>query len=231
VGKGGAVTPIPVPDPGEAPPPPARPATFARLAERVADLLPDRYDDPARSLIGQVEAVDQAIYASVAVTPTPDLDRDLRRLSDLADHSKIWVGVAGVIALVGGRRGRRAAIDGLASVAMTSLVANALVKPVAQRDRPDRVGVAVPAFRHVDMPTSRSFPSGHTASAFAFAVGASRDLPVLALPLLVSAGAVGYSRVHTGVHFPLDVVAGALLGAASGQATSAMVGWIRRHRG
>jgi membrane-associated phospholipid phosphatase len=205
VGKGGAVTAIPVPDPGEAPPPPARPATFARLAERVADLLPDRYDDPARSLIGQVEAVDQAIYASVAVTPTPDL--------------------------VGGRRGRRAAIDGLASVAMTSLVANALVKPVAQRDRPDRVGVAVPAFRHVDMPTSRSFPSGHTASAFAFAVGASRDLPVLALPLLVSAGAVGYSRVHTGVHFPLDVVAGALLGAASGQATSAMVGWIRRHRG
>jgi undecaprenyl-diphosphatase len=228
--KGWVVTAIPPPEPDELSPPPAQPATFARLAERVADLLPDRYDDPARSLIGQVEAVDQAIYVAVAVTPTPDLDRDLRRLSNLADHSKIWMGVAGVLALVGGRRGRRAAVDGLASVVVTSVVANAVVKPVAQRDRPDRVAVAVPSLRHADMPTSRSFPSGHTASAFAFAVGASRDLPVLGLPLLVAAGAVGYSRVHTGVHFPLDVVAGGLLGAASGQATSAVVGWIRRHR-
>ncbi len=208
----------------------AVPDTFGRLADRVASVLPEAYGDQAHSLIGQVESVDHAIYAAVAATPTPDLDRDLRRLSDLADHSKLWVGVAGAVALVGGRRGRRAAVDGLASVAVTSLVANLVVKPVAQRERPDRVRIDVPLLRHVDMPTSQSFPSGHTASAFAFAVGASRDLPVLALPLLVAAGAVGYSRVHTGVHFPLDVVAGGLLGAATGQTTTAIAGWIRRHR-
>jgi undecaprenyl-diphosphatase len=45
-------------------------------------------------------------------------------------------------------------------------------------------------------------------------------MPVGALPLRLLAGAVAYSRVHTGVHYPADVVAGALLGAAVAQATA-----------
>jgi membrane-associated phospholipid phosphatase len=63
------------------------------------------------------------------------------------------------------------------------------------------------------MPGSRSFPSGHTAAAVAFAIGAGRELPHARLPLEALAALVGYSRVHTGVHYPGDVLAGALLGA------------------
>ena len=62
------------------------------------------------------------------------------------------------------------------------------------------------------MPTSGSFPSGHTASAFAFATAVTADLPQLALPLFGLATVVGYSRVHNGVHYPGDVMAGAVLG-------------------
>ena len=65
------------------------------------------------------------------------------------------------------------------------------------------------------MPTSRSFPSGHSASAFAFASAVGSALPPLSLPLHVAAAAVAYSRVHSGVHYPGDTIAGALLGTAA----------------
>lgn len=63
------------------------------------------------------------------------------------------------------------------------------------------------------MPTSTSFPSGHAASAFAFATGVATAAPRSALPLSAAAALVAYSRVHTGVHYPSDVIAGAVLGA------------------
>jgi undecaprenyl-diphosphatase len=65
------------------------------------------------------------------------------------------------------------------------------------------------------MPDSASFPSGHTASAVAFAAAVGPSLPAAAVPLGLLACAVGYSRVHTGVHYPGDVIAGALLGTGS----------------
>ena len=67
------------------------------------------------------------------------------------------------------------------------------------------------------MPASSSFPSGHSAAAFAFATGVGRTLPPAGVPLRALAALVAYSRVHTGVHYPGDVVAAALLGAAIAQ--------------
>jgi len=64
------------------------------------------------------------------------------------------------------------------------------------------------------MPSSASFPSGHSAAAFAFATGVGHVLPWTAFPLRALGGLVAYSRVHTGVHFPGDVVVGSLLGGA-----------------
>jgi undecaprenyl-diphosphatase len=76
------------------------------------------------------------------------------------------------------------------------------------------VGAAVPVARHVAMPSSTSFPSGHSASAFAFASGVGSSLPLAGMPLRALAALVAYSRVHTGVHYPADVVAGSVLGGA-----------------
>jgi len=69
------------------------------------------------------------------------------------------------------------------------------------------------------MPTSRSFPSGHAASAFAFSSAVGGELPALSTPLRLAATTVAYSRVHAGVHYPGDVVIGALIGAGMGTAT------------
>ena len=106
----------------------------------------------------------------------------------------------------------------------TSAVANLAVKGAVRRARPTRREVT--SHGDVSMPGSTSFPSGHTASAFAFALAVSAEIPALALPLFPLASAVGYSRVHTGVHYPGDVVAGALLGSVVGT----FVPWAARQR-
>ena len=138
--------------------------------------------------------------------------------------------MAGLLAATGAR-GRRSAADGLASIAVTSGVVNLMLKPLRRRRRPDRVAHAVPLARHVEMPRSTSFPSGHAASAFAFAAGVSRELPAAGLPLHAAAMLVAYSRVHTGVHYPIDVVAGALVGGALAPlATAALDRALARRR-
>lgn len=175
---------------------------------------------PVREIVQEVQRLDLAVYTGIAVTPTPRLDRAMAGLSRTADYSRLSLLSAAGLALAGGPSGRRAAASGLAAIAATASVVNAVVKPLARRRRPDRTVHRVPAARQVPMPTSGSFPSGHAAAAFAFAGGAGRVLPVVSLPLHCLAGTVAYSRVHTGVHYPLDVVVGALIGASICQATS-----------
>lgn len=165
------------------------------------------------SLLEEVTRIDRAVYEAVAATRTPRLDGAMRRLSTAANYSRLSIASSAVLALAGGRRGRRAACFGLASVAATSVTANLLVKPFGRRRRPDRAAQDVSPARKVPMPASRSFPSGHTAAAVAFATGAGQILPLASVPLHALSALVGYSRVHTGVHYPGDVLAGAVLGA------------------
>ena len=80
------------------------------------------------------------------------------------------------------------------------------------------------------MPSSRSFPSGHSAAAFAFATGVGHVSPAAAVPLRVLAALVAYSRVHTGVHYPADVLVGALIGTGLAQFTTHMLARRRPRR-
>jgi membrane-associated phospholipid phosphatase len=170
--------------------------------------------------LDEVERLDVGVYAAIARTPTPAMDRAMSRLSRAADYSRLSLASAAVLALAGGRGGRRAAVIGLASVAVTASVANLIAKPLGRRRRPDRIAQEVPLARQVDMPVSSSFPSGHAAAAFAFATGVAHVSPAAAAPLRGLAALVAYSRIHTGVHYPGDVVAGALLGTVLAEATA-----------
>jgi undecaprenyl-diphosphatase len=179
---------------------------------------------PRPAWLRDAERVDVAVYAAIASTPTPALDRTMRRLTRAADNAQLSLGASALLALTRGRRGLRAAGSGLASVAVTSVLVNVAIKPLAGRRRPDPVAQQVPVARLARMPRHPSFPSGHTASAFAFASGVGHVLPREALPLYVLATVVAYSRVHTGVHFPADVVAGSVIGSALGGITSHRLG-------
>jgi membrane-associated phospholipid phosphatase len=160
----------------------------------------------------ELHRLDTAVYAAIAEAPTPRLDRAMNRLSSAADYSRLSLASAGLLAVAAGAPGRRAAARGLVALALTAGVVNGLVKPLARRRRPDPAAAGVPMARRVAMPRSASFPSGHSAAAAAFALGVGRELPWAGVGLAGLATIVAYSRVHTGVHYPGDVVAGALCG-------------------
>ena len=204
-----------------------RPAGAAgTVAEQLAEGLAGT-GGPLRQHVAEglrdLGAVDLAVYSAVADTPTPSLDEPLRRLSNAANNSGLWFAIAAALALAGGSAGRRAALRGTLAIGATSALVNLAVKSIWARQRPDRAGAGVPVWRNVRMPTSTSFPSGHAASGFAFAAAIGRDQPWLGLGLRFLAAAVGYSRVHTGVHYPGDVVVGSLIGEGTGQAVAGLV--------
>lgn len=206
-------------------PPPDAEVPEERLAESIA-----WSGGPARQRLAdglrQLGAVDRAVYSAIAATPTPALDEPLRRLSNAANNSRLWLAIAAGLAVAGGRDGRRAAVRGTLAIGVTSALVNLGVKSAWRRQRPDRAGAGVPGERNVRMPDSTSFPSGHAASGFAFAAAISRDQPWVGLGVRLLAAAVAYSRVHTGVHYPGDIVAGSLIGTSTGQAVADLTEWL-----
>ena len=181
-----------------------------------------RWLDEVRAL---VEATDIAVGDAIVGTATPHLDRVLVGVSNAANYSRLWLATAAAAAVVGGERGRRAACQGVLAIALTSTVTNLILKPLVRRQRPARsAGRTAPESRRIRRPVSSSFPSGHAASAFAFASAMGQAAPGARCPLRVAAATVAYSRVHLGVHYPSDVAVGAIIGNLCGWAVRRVAG-------
>jgi undecaprenyl-diphosphatase len=203
--------------------PPGSEPIEERLAQRLERrAAPDR---PSRTApwLRRLAQHDRDAYRAVARLRTPALDAPLRVVADAANYSRPWLAVAGLLAVLGGRGGRRAAAAGVTAIGLTSLLVNQPLKLAGARLRPPREELGVPRTRWVRMPSSTSFPSGHSASAAAFAVAVGDLVPGLRLPLRAAAAVVAFSRVYTGVHYPGDVVVGASVGAVVGRLTADVV--------
>lgn len=137
---------------------------------------------------------------------TPASERAVARFSRLGEHAAIWLALGGVewAASSGERRAhwRRATLT-----VATTYAANTALKLMVRRVRPQLPGL--PPL--TSTPTRYSFPSAHSSTSFAAALAYSRaGLPTV--PLYALAKCLALSRLYLGVHYPSDIVAGALLG-------------------
>ena len=160
----------------------------------------------------RLQNVDVRLFERVAAANPRGLEPVLPRLGRSANHGMLWLTGAAVMGLSRNRNARRAAMRGVGSLVLASTAANLVAKQLVGRRRP--VTTAVPiARRLLRAPVTTSFPSGHAASAAAFATAVTLESPWLGAAAVPLAVAVAGSRVYTGVHYPSDVLAGAVLGA------------------
>ena len=142
------------------------------------------------------------------------LDAVLPAISRTADHGELWIFLAFILLLVRGQRKYGAAVA--CGLVLDLVSCNMLLKPLVGRIRPFAVNTAVELLTKA--PLDASFPSGHTAASFAAVFALKTAGSPLWKPALAVAVVMAFSRLYLYVHWPSDVLAGALLWAA--------VGWV-----
>jgi len=144
---------------------------------------------------------------------SPAAERAVAALSRLGEHSAVWL----AIGLAGGvvQRERAREWRGARRTVLGVYAVNTAIKFAVRRPRPSLPGL--PPLQGTT--TGLSFPSAHAATSFAAALS-YRRLGLPGAPLYGLAGAMALSRVYLGVHYPSDILAGALLGTALAAAAS-----------
>ncbi|MCW2883673.1 MAG: Sphingosine kinaselike protein [Streptosporangiaceae bacterium] len=170
-------------------------------------------------IISRLSKADRRAFDAVANARLTGFEHVLPRLSRVSDHSVLWFAVATGLASTRQTRLRRAALRGVIGICIASPIVNLVGKQAFRRKRP--IIDLVPHIRvRWRIPTSPAFPSGHSASAAAFATGVAMEAPAsVAVPVGVVAGLVAFSRVYNGAHYPGDVLAGTALGVLAGLVT------------
>ncbi|MBW8485788.1 bifunctional phosphatase PAP2/diacylglycerol kinase family protein [Actinomadura parmotrematis] len=171
------------------------------------------------AVLRRLGRIDRKAFDLVASARLPGLEYVLPRLSHSADHGVLWFATAAGLAATRRTRLRRAALRGALGIAVASPAVNVLGKQAFRRKRPV-VDLVPPVRIRWKLPTSHAFPSGHSASAAAFATGVALEAPAaVAVPVAATALTVAFSRVYTGAHYPGDVLAGLGVGVAAGLGT------------
>lgn len=133
-------------------------------------------------------------------------------VSSLGNYGAIWIALAAAFLIAPGLKRSGLAVS--AALLIDFVIVNLILKPWVGRERP--CDLTVPEDMLLACLTDHSFPSGHTAAAFAAAVAlfaCHRKAGTIALFL---AFLMGFSRLYLFVHYPTDVLAGALLGVLFG---------------
>ena len=157
----------------------------------------------------------------------------MKAITILGEYGIFWIIVCLVMIIC--RKTRKIGIICGVSLALTFLCCNIITKPLVDRIRPWEVHEAVHAF--LPPPGDASFPSGHASSSMSVAwamflatLNADRRLHRMGIAAVILALLIGFSRLYLGMHFPLDVICGLLMGMVCATAVWGAFRKYDRHR-
>ena len=141
----------------------------------------------------------------------PFLDKIMALLSTLGNAGLLWIVIAVVLCI--SKKYRRGGMQMLSAELLGFIVGNLIIKNLVNRLRPFQIDETVSLI--VMIPFDSSFPSGHTLTGITAAVTLMFIDKRMGIPALVLAILIAFSRMYNFMHFPTDVLAGALLGVVS----------------
>ena len=164
------------------------------------------------TMLAHLLGFDHLVRAWIVGHRIRGLDAVMVALSAVGRGGMVWLAIGAALTAFRRMPWQRL-VQLAAALALASLLVDAVLKPAIGRQRPftSTPGVAVIAAR----PHDASFPSGHAGNAFAAAVILEQAVPACQLAWWTLAALIAFSRVYVGVHYPFDVIAGAIVGAAS----------------
>lgn len=143
---------------------------------------------------------------------TPFLDKLMTAVTVLGDNGLFWI-ILGAFLLIF-KKTRRCGISVLLALGIGAICGNLILKPVIHRARPCWINEAVQLL--IAVPKDYSFPSGHTIASAAAAAALWHSNRKWGIGAAFLAALIAFSRLYLYVHFPTDVLAGALIGIAAG---------------
>jgi hypothetical protein len=150
------------------------------------------------------------LYAMRTRLHGPAMEAIGKTLGKLGAHGAAWLAIGIVMAFVDSENGEDWVVAGI--LGPVAIGVNYIVKVIVRRPRPVIEGLPPLG----GAPSSLSFPSGHATSSFACATAMSRIAPEATIPFFVLAAAIAVSRPYLGMHYPSDVLVGAVLGVGLG---------------
>lgn len=150
-------------------------------------------------------------YVQTQIRCAP-LDIFMKIVTTLGDAGIIWI--LACVAMLIFKKSRCAGVAAAISLIIEAICVNGLLKNLIMRDRPFNVieGLSI----LIETPHDYSFPSGHAGSSFAVAMVILLILPRRwGIPAIITAVVMAMSRIYVGVHFPSDILAGAVIGTAT----------------
>ena len=141
-------------------------------------------------------------------------------------HGEIWIAFTLLLLLF--RRTRKAGFAMAVALVLYMATGHFFLKPLFARPRPCDLNTSITML--VARPHGHSFPSGHTASGVAAAYALWLQNRKLGAPALVLAAFIAFTRLYLYVHFPTDVLGGAVLGIVLGAAASAIANYVANHK-
>lgn len=160
----------------------------------------------------RIQAWDDRILKILSNKHTPTLNKIMIAITTSGNYGYVWFALA--IPLIIANKSRSTGLTVVLAMLITGLSGEVTIKHIVGRVRPcSREFGKDLLIKH---PAHYSFPSGHTASSFAVSIVMLSMLPVIFIPAIVYACLMAFSRIYLLVHYPTDVIAGAVLGILCG---------------